>query len=83
MLDESRKNFRKAYAAGRNAYRRGTNDRAVSITAVITLLGVLFFELLAHYTTWPFVNRIGLTVVAIVLAKSVAGRFFNQLRPKS
>ena len=79
--------WRKSYAAGRDGYEReliGQGERTAFITLiVIILLGSLLFELLAHYTRWPFAARIGLTVVAISLAQYFASRFFNRARPKS
>ena len=77
MFDESREQFRKSYSAGKDAYQR-----ASSITVVgTTLLGVGLFEMLTHYTTWPFFPRIAVAVAAIVVAQYLVGRFSN--RPKA
>jgi hypothetical protein len=83
MFDESGEQFRKSYAAGREAYQRAHDDRKVFITlVVITLLGALLLEFLAHYTTWSFVPRIAVSVAAVVLAQYLAARHFNQPPPK-
>lgn len=49
---------------------------------VITLLGALLFELLAHYTTWSFIPRITVSVAAVLLAQYLATRLFNPAPPK-
>jgi hypothetical protein len=58
-FDESREEFRKSYAAGRDAYQRvRQDDRRAQITRmVITVLSALLFELLAHYTDCGFPRR--------------------------
>ena len=74
--------FRKAYSAGRQAYQREEevlNSKPVFIVfLLITLLGAVLFEVLEHYTTWPFTARIVLTVAAIVLAQYIATRLVNR-----
>jgi len=84
MLDESREQFRKSYAAGGDAYQRVRDDRGSYIAmVVIILLGSLLFELLAHYTTWSFVPRIVVSIAAIVFAQYLASRLFNQKPPNA
>ena len=65
---------------GRDAYRR-VQDQAHSAMVVITVLGAVLFELLAHYTAWSFVSRIGVSLAAVVLSQYLAVRLFN--RPPS
>lgn len=79
VLDESREQFRKSYAAGRDAYQRVEDDRRAHIARiVITVLGAVLFELLAHYTAWSFVSRITVSVATVLLAQYLAARPFNQ-----
>jgi hypothetical protein len=79
-FDESREEFRKSYAAGRDAYQRvRQDDRRAQITRmVITVLSALLFELLAHYTAWSFVSRIAVSLAAFAFAQYLTTRLFNQ-----
>jgi hypothetical protein len=72
---EFREQFRKSYAAGGDAYHRVQDDRRAHVALiVITVLGAVLFELLAHYTPWSFVSRIAVSIAAVAFAQYLAGQ---------
>jgi len=81
---ESREEFRKSYAAGRDPYQSVQDDRrSHTARVVITVLGAVLYVMLKHYTTWSLVRQIAVPVAAMGLAQYLAYRFFSRQPPKA
>jgi hypothetical protein len=81
---ESREQFRKSYAAGRNAHQRVQDDgRSHTVMLVSTVLGAVLYVVLKHYTTWSLALQIAVPVAAMGLAQYLAYRFFKRLPSKA
>ena len=77
-FDESGEQFRKSYAAGRDAYQRVRDDRRFhTARIVITVLDAILFATLERYTSWSFVSEISVSLAAFALALYLAARLFH------